>query len=237
MSKVSYFLLKLSLFIAARPAAPNYFIGIRLHGIQKEVDELNERLVSVQSELKHYLTSTKRLHFTSFVLSFTDNADVTRALEVFSGCQNKIQDLFRGGPRAVSFHSLSEFPGKVLYLEPEKDDTMLKLHQLTDVLKNAFGDANLLDVSAVNSVWSPHVTIAKKSKNMKRRLEDKNTFKVTTYGSVTPGVLSSELTVVELLSMQGNSSVESDALNMEGYYRSLGSISLFPNASSTDEGL
>ena len=150
------------------------------------------------------------------------------AVKTFEDCKASIEALFHDNiSDTIQFSKLNAFNGSVLYLEPEIGCSLLKLRELTALLRGNFCEAGLISEPPSDS-WTPHLTIAKRSKNFKRRLKSKEIFSANAYKQLgcidTP--LSCELSVVELLEMSGASSAESDYMNVEGYYKSLSSLPL-----------
>lgn len=212
---------------------PNYFIGIRLHRLQDQVEQLNQELVSAHDEIKHYLTSTQRLHITSFVLALPDEERALAAAQLFDECKDSIQEMFRHDERhTVQFSKLNSFPGSVLYLEPSESETMHKLSAVTALMRDKFSAAGFISLTDRDQSWTPHLTVAKKSKNFKRKIKGQHIFNSEAYDAVArvkgllDSPLQSDLTVVEFLSMAGSGTAETDALGMDGYYRSLSTIKI-----------
>lgn len=218
--------------IETRRATPNYFVGIRLHGLEPRVDELHDRLIRAHPELQYYVTSSKRLHFTCFTLSLSSEEDVERAVQCLQECKPIVNEIFETDRfKSVSFSQLDDFPENVLYLKASESESMSRLERMTSCLKIKFNEIGLLGALREDERWTPHMTIAKKSKNLKRTLQDKRIFDASEYEGLArsffaDAALVSKLSFVELLSMRGEGTPESDPLGVAGYYKTVCAVNI-----------
>ncbi len=206
---------------------PNFFVGIRLHGIQSQIEEFNSLLVSANFDLKPFFTSTKKLHITNLVMELKSTEDIDTARCCLRECQPYLEDIFRDTcePK-LEFKEIGAFPGRVLYLEPTEDIILSKLRDFSAHLHSRYAAAGLISsdssISGSSNQWVPHLTLAKSSQSRFRKPKP-STFSLKSYSHLADSLkpIMAPLTVVELLSMAESSTAESDAMGVQGYYKAV----------------
>lgn len=222
-------MLKTKAFDPAKKGVPNYFIGIRLNCpiFQQKIESIQDEVKAKSPRLSRCMTSSRKLHITSFVLELRSPMDIEQAIYSFESCASSIKALIDGvSDKVLQFDSLNRFGSSVLFAAPVMDDNLLCLKDISTLVGKSFNEIGLLSSDQVRklSSWKPHVTIAKTSAD---RSKAGRMLKILTsdyescscaniFSKESPAIV--PFTTIDLLSMQ--------EVDDDGYYRKLASISL-----------
>jgi 2'-5' RNA ligase len=158
---------------------PNFFIGFQLYSkeFQSTVENIQLSLISNDRapQLNKCITPATKLHFTCMIMSLNHNEDIQNAINCFESCKMRIIEIILSHQSTVfeiEFTKFSTFNQKVLYLDPNESQTINILHQIQSSIEEEFYDSkwklfHCLGTRRNNSIWIPHVTIAKTSADRK----------------------------------------------------------------------
>jgi hypothetical protein len=208
---------------------PNYFIGIRLNCpiFQKYIEAIQDEIKNSSPHLSKCMTSSRKLHLTSFVLELRDPDFLQQAVNCFESCASAVKAIAdRISEKALQFNSLNRFTSNVLFVAPMEDACLLCLKEISIAIATAFSEIALIPQDCLDrmSLWQPHATIAKTSadrskagKKLKILASDyESCDSIAVFSKELPVVV--PLSTIDLLSMQH--------MDKDGYYSSLASISL-----------
>lgn len=206
---------------------PTHFVAFRLQSesFAAAVSQLQQTMVheSRSPHLKKCLTSTKKLHFTCFVLSLIDSQKLNLAMECFESLRSDIQSMMSvaDSPKLVLFEKLATFNTKVLYAEAADCPTLSLLHEIDALTKHRFSQPQFrLDDCLPNEMqqpWCPHVTIAKTSadrNNRRLKITEDDFDELQHFVQHEPALVAS----LDLLSMAD--------VDADGYYKRCATIDL-----------
>jgi 2'-5' RNA ligase len=145
---------------------PNFFIGIRLPGIEQDVKDLQLKLSSIHPDIARHFTPIKKMHITLFVLTLTSPEMISKAATLLSQFETRLL-----ANAYVALDKLQSFGSNVLYISVKEDDTFCALRQLCAEIHEVFSDNGFFDENACSRQkfdWIPHATIAKVRKSKKK---------------------------------------------------------------------
>ena len=207
---------------------PNFFIGVRLAGIEAEVNELQysikekyEVITESPIDVSKCLTSSKKMHLTAFVLSLPEER-LNDAVDLLQRFQERINDMFNIETSVISLDRVCLIKDKVIYISPNQDHNISKLKELLNEMYLSFyNEGFLLDHRPTEWIhnWLPHATIAKTSADRKTGRQISFTRPLITDFEYALRGREVQLTTIDLLEMS--------TIDEYGYYTSYASI-LFP---------
>lgn len=152
---------------------PNFFVALRLSGtsLRDTVEAMQASILSVKPDLSRCMTSSKKMHFTLFVLYLKDDD----AIESAKGCLSELRpiiDSFFSARHKFELSCLQLFGKNVVYLCPQKSDSTAALEELAYTVRDSFIRNGIIPVVESDSKSSTfkvvlHATIAKTSADRK----------------------------------------------------------------------
>ncbi|THD28025.1 hypothetical protein D915_001091 [Fasciola hepatica] len=201
-----------------RPDSPNFFLCQRIRSVQ--FDKMARRVRAHLDQYDHEFTSlfypNERFHLTLCVFSLEDLSEVQ---ECFSLIKDTIENMRRRLPQyPVHLRGLDTYQDRMLFVNAIQDPN---LDKLIKAIKQTCSAAGF--ITNVNGVFVPHVTLLKFNPIHHRRLhiptEVLDHYSETDFGSIS---------IDEL-----HFCFRTSARDSEGFYPSLGSISLTSHRQQT----
>jgi AKAP7 2'5' RNA ligase-like domain len=148
---------------------PNFFVGIKLDGLVEKVDALQAQLRNDARNLhgvdiSKTLTSSKKMHFTAFVMALNNEDQIAEAGAILS-------EIKLDRSASVMLTKVELIGTNVMYIAPDKEDAgFLYMKSVVRRLFERFQEKKLVQFRNLNmppdqwiDQWLPHATIAKTS--------------------------------------------------------------------------
>lgn len=148
--------------------APDHFIALQITNpkIHSSFEDIQEIIVYRSPAMKDAMVSVRKLHITVMPMCLPTEDHIARAKAALDLCADRLQTDYSDGLMVLDVAGIAHFRNNVLFAKvlPSDPNQPNLLQHISDVVHSSFAENEIKNTDK-RKAFSPHITIAKLSKN------------------------------------------------------------------------